>query len=1182
MRNVILLILGLVVPLNALALPDYDPFEDASGSDLAGQNDVTGHAWFSVGSNNTTGNKPVIAAGSLSYTGLPNSTSNSAFLASNGNAGQVARLTLGATVVTNVLYYSFMMKVSSLGTLATTAANNFIAGFSDTVGSQAATLSRAAARLVTKKNGTSYQLGIGRGTTTTDYQFDSTLRNLNDVVFVVASYERFDTSTNVNLWVNPATSTFGANAAPPATASLVNGNSAGDINASGVSAFVLSCQNAAIPSVTIDDVRVGKTWKYVTGGPEIGTQPANMTRNAGSNAVFSVVAQGTSPLSFQWRKNDVNLTDGGNVLGATTNTLTVSGVLLTDGGNYTVIVTNAYGSTTSVVATLTVQDPAINAQPLSQNLPPGATANFNTVAGGTPTLTYQWVKNDTNYLTDGGIVSGALTPSLTLTGIGSGDAGSYTVIVTNGLGNTVTSVVATLTITDPAVILQPTNQTVNYGTNVTFSVIAFGTGPFSYQWHRVGFGDLTDGGNISGSLSQALTLTGVSYLDAGTYYVTVTNALGAVVDSSDAVLTVRDPIILTNPVSTIASAGSTIALSVLADGSPGLSYQWQRSNTNIFDTGNWSGTTSDTLTIMNISSAEAGTYRVRVTSGSGTTINSSNALVTVVSPVAIVDQPVSQTVVSGSNTAFTVSATGSVPLTYQWSHDGVAIPGANLSTYAIPVVQTNDAGEYTVVITNDVNSVTSTPALLTVLVVPATIASEPSSRTIAPGTRAVFVVSASGSMPLNYQWQKDGADISGATSSVYVKTNVQPSNDGTYTVIVTNSLNSVTSAPAVLTVTTNLPLYETNLVVVRIGDGNQVLATSGNSVYLDQFTTSGSYVNTITIPETGPSGMLEVGPDNTSGGTLTGTQVTRSADKRFMVLPGYRADLGNGVALQGTSSATVPRAIGLIDRFGHYDLAVADATAYDTDHFRGAVSDGAGNFWGAGGAHGTYYFGTNAPAATVQALFPNTRSVDIFNGDLFCLASAGANGLIKFTGLPTADVGTVTNYLPGFSSIVTTDFSVDPTGMLIYLTVGSSVQKWQSDGTTFTHAYSLTLGVAARYLTVDYSGASPVIYVDTADGRIMTIADTGAGSTATPLIASGPNQLFKGLRFGPSVGARPALSFNRLGSNIVLTWTGGYPLLSSTNVAGPYAPVPGASSPYTNATGSPKQQYFGLGTTNTP
>jgi hypothetical protein len=803
---------------------------------------------------------------------------------------------------------------------------------------------------------------------------------------------------------------------------------------------------------------------------------------------------------------------------------------------------------------------------------------FQVSAAGTGPLFFQWFKNDTNTLANGGDISGATTATLTVGSISTNDVGAYSVFVTNSLGNFIQSSNANLNIADPAITSQPQNRTNDFGTTATFQVSVSGTAPFSYQWHKVGVGDLTDGGNVSGSRSNLLMLTAVSYLDAASYFVTVTNSAGSA-DSASAALTVRDPVILTNPVSRTASDGSTVTFGVLAAGSPTLSYQWQRSATNIFDGGNWSGTASDTLTVANISSAEGGTYRVVVNGGSGNSATSSNAILTVLSPVAITSQPVSQTdVVSGTNVTFTVSATGTPPLYYQWRHDDVNIPNANLSTYTILGVQTNDAGNYAVVITNSINAVTSAPASLTVVMLPPTISSQPNSRTIAPGTRVVFVVGAAGSLPLSYQWQRDGLAISGATSSLYVLTNVQSSHNAAYTVVVTNSVNSITSAPAVLTVTTNLPLSGTNLVVVRIGDGEQTLALTGNSVFLDQFTTSGVYVNTISLPDKGPSALIATGPDLT-GTTLTGMALTRSPDKRFLVIGGYHADAPYSANLNGAASAAVPRGVGLIDLNGQFNLILSDTNAYSGAHFRAVVYDGTNNFWGAGSGQGTYYFGTNAPAGTIQNAFNNLRMIDIFGTNLFCLSSASGNsGLLKIDGLPTAP-SAANQFLPGFSSANTTDFAFDPSGTLVYVTVGSTVQKWQFDGTTWTNAYALSgFPALARYMTVDFGGAAPLLYVDTADGRLMSVVDIDATSTPTMLVTAGVNQLFKGIRFGPdeSTTAAPALSFTHSGNNLILNWNGVFILQSATNVTGPYLDISGATSPYTNTTVSTARQFFRL------
>jgi hypothetical protein len=471
---------------------------------------------------------------------------------------------------------------------------------------------------------------------------------------------------------------------------------------------------------------------------------------------------------------------------------------------------------------------------------------------------------------------------------------------------------------------------------------------------------------------------------------------------------------------------------------------------------------------------------------------------------------------------------------------------------------------------------------------PISIVSQPASRAVEVGDRVAFVVGAEGTSP-TYQWRLNGTDIPNATNTAYPIASAQTTNAGSYTVVVNNALNSpkTSSPPAVLTVSaTPLQLYETNLVVVRVGDGAQALATGGNSVFLDQFTTNGTYVNTIFIPDTGPSALIESGPD-LSGSVITGAALTRSANKRLMTLSGYNVALGNTTALHNTYATNVPRGIVTVDSGSQVTLAIAETNAYSAGHFRGAATDGANNFWGSGNIEGTWYFGLNSPPALIQTTFVNTRSVDIFNGNLYALASQTTyNGLLKFTGLPMAVGSDVPNMLPGFNSVSTTDFAVGPTDTLIYLTVGSTVQKWQYDsvGLTWTNAYALSSGFTeqARYLTADFSGGAPVLYVTTAEGsaggnRLVTIVDTNSSAAAVTLATSGPNQLFKGVRFGPiPAAARPTLSFTREGSNLILSWSGAFALVSSTNVLGPYLDVTPATSPYTNSTVSPAALFFGL------
>ena len=167
-------------------------------------------------------------------------------------------------------------------------------------------------------------------------------------------------------------------------------------------------------------------------------QPQSRTNDAGTTAAFAAVAGGLPPLSYQWYKDGAALADGSNLAGATTPSLTLTNVLGADAAGYWLVASNAYGTRTSVVATLTVKDPVITVPPLSQNHELGENATLSVTALGTATLGYQWWK-------DGAALIGQTAESLTLTNLLATDAGSYWVAVTSSYGS-VTSSVALLTV----------------------------------------------------------------------------------------------------------------------------------------------------------------------------------------------------------------------------------------------------------------------------------------------------------------------------------------------------------------------------------------------------------------------------------------------------------------------------------------------------------------------------------------------------------------------------------------------------------------------------------------------------------------------------------------------------------------------------------------------------------------
>jgi hypothetical protein len=167
-------------------------------------------------------------------------------------------------------------------------------------------------------------------------------------------------------------------------------------------------------------------------------------------------------------------------------------------------------------------------------------------------------------------------------------------------------------------------------------------------------------------------------------------------------------------------------------------------------------------------------------------------------------QPSDVTVSAGETATFSVAAAGSQPLSFQWQRNGQNINGATSSSYTTPATVVADSGAtFRVIVTNSVGSATSSSATLTVTgpVAPA-ITNGPSNATVAVGQPASFTVTASGSQPMTFQWQRSGANISGATQSTYTIGSVTTSDNGaTFRVIVTNGAGTITSGSATLTVT---------------------------------------------------------------------------------------------------------------------------------------------------------------------------------------------------------------------------------------------------------------------------------------------------------------------------------------------------------------------------------------------
>lgn len=479
-------------------------------------------------------------------------------------------------------------------------------------------------------------------------------------------------------------------------------------------------------------------------------------------------------------------------------------------GNYTatLTVTDNGGLTASSSVNIAVSSvtsgsaPVILTQPVSQTVPPLSTVTFGVVATGDPAPTYLWRRNGVSF-------GGWNTSSITLYAVTSNDVGTYVVEVTNSAGS-VTSVPVTLTLGEtapnyvaPTITQHPLSQTVSSGATVTLSAGASGQPTPALQWRK-------DGVAIGGATGSSLTLGNVSTADNATYTLVATNLAGTAV-SNGATLTVNPtsgsdaPVITTQPVSQVAPTFSTVTFSVAASGSPAPTYLWRRNGIT------FAGWNTPSITLHAITSNDVGTYVVEVTNSAGSvtsnpvTLTLGESSSTNIAP-SIIQQPVSQSATAGANVTFTVAATGSPAPTYVWRRDGVTFSGWTGSTLTLYGVSSNDAGTYTVDVSNVAGSVSSAPAILTVgqtatYDVAPSITQQPASQTARWGSTVTFSVGATGTPAPSYRWRRNGVTFGGwnePTVTLYCVT----SNDvGTYIVEVSNSAGTVYSVPVTLSVT---------------------------------------------------------------------------------------------------------------------------------------------------------------------------------------------------------------------------------------------------------------------------------------------------------------------------------------------------------------------------------------------
>ena len=352
------------------------------------------------------------------------------------------------------------------------------------------------------------------------------------------------------------------------------------------------------------------------------------------------------------------------------------------------------------------------------------------------------------------------------------------------------------------------------------------------------------------------------------------------------------------------------------------------------------------------------------------------------------------------------------------------------------------------------------------------------------------------------------------------------------------------------------PFTPGSVVVLRAGDGAASLSNLSTQLFLDEFTATGSFVQTIVIPTTGLNRLTIVGNATTEG------HMTLSPNGSYLILPGY--DAGPGVASIGTTpAADNNRKLLRVDYLVNY-YPILSSTAFSGTNIRSGVCNG-NDYWASGssggtaGSNGVQYFGNGTPGQ-VSSTITNIRDINICNNQLYFSSTIGTFGIYAVgTGLPVTGPQTATNVINTGAGLPNA-FSFNSTNTICYIaddrTTGfGGIQKWEYSSGLWVLSYTIPLGTStgSKGLTVDWSGANPVIYATTnglpasTPNKLVRVVDVGATSAFTILSSASTNTQYRSVAFAPVVQPVSAptiqahdISFTDIGSTgMTANWLNG-------------------------------------------
>lgn len=345
----------------------------------------------------------------------------------------------------------------------------------------------------------------------------------------------------------------------------------------------------------------------------------NQTVQVGGTLALNPTVTGFPAPVFQWRTNGVAIPNQTNA------TLTVTNIQSGQNGyTYSLVATNLAGKVTNSMTLTVVAIPGITGLN-NQAVAPGADVTMTATVSGIPAPTLQWRFNGANLANgatgNGSTIAGVTTSTLYLTNAQAADSGTYSLVASNTAGLTTNSL--TLTVSSGNVspaITGPANQTVVQSNNATFSASASGLPLPTLQWR-------VNGADIAGATAASLTLTNVLYAQNGFVYSVVASNVAGLVTNSATLTVLVPPSISQQPTNVSVFVGAPANFSVTASGVPTVKYQWSKNGSVI------ANATNASYVVPSPSGSDNGAVFAVTVSNSVNVVTSSNATLTVFSPM---------------------------------------------------------------------------------------------------------------------------------------------------------------------------------------------------------------------------------------------------------------------------------------------------------------------------------------------------------------------------------------------------------------------------------------------------------------------------------------------------------------------------------------------------------------------